>query len=211
MQRQHDRILTTHTGSLPRNAELLEDCRPGRRARGGDQIVAARRGGGQRRRGRQATAGIDIVSDGRPGQTRSAISLRPDGRIFGQSTRLRSATSSPSRSCFGSTFSPSRSPHTPACRVRGRAPLPTARTPYARSRHPAAAMRSAGRRNAGSLAGPGARLHRHAHDDGTYDRLRVLPLRAPRRCGRVRGHRDVRFTLSWTPPTSASSATPTSG
>lgn len=68
MQRSDDRILTTHTGSLPRPAELEQAMLAkleGREPEGQDQLVAV---GIKDIVARQKEAGVDIVSDGELGK-----------------------------------------------------------------------------------------------------------------------------------------------
>ena len=71
MTRSTDRILTTHTGSLPRTAKvvellLAEDRQPG--ARRAELQAAVREAVAQVVR-RQAECGLDIINDGEQGRT----------------------------------------------------------------------------------------------------------------------------------------------
>ena len=71
MTRSTDRILTTHTGSLPRTAKvvellLAEDKNPGARR---DELLAAVREAVKLVVNKQVEAGVDIVNDGEQGRT----------------------------------------------------------------------------------------------------------------------------------------------
>ena len=71
MTRSTDRILTTHTGSLPRTAKvvellLAEDKNPGVRR---DELLAAVREAVKLVVNKQVEAGVDIVNDGEQGRT----------------------------------------------------------------------------------------------------------------------------------------------
>src|SRR5271169_812999 len=71
MKRSTDRILTTHTGSLPRTAKvvellLAEQKNPGTRK---DELNAAVREAIAHVVGKQTECGIDIINDGEQGRT----------------------------------------------------------------------------------------------------------------------------------------------
>lgn len=89
MKRSTDRILTTHTGSLPRPADLLPELLAAEEGSGARADFRARvRQAVQEAVSRQVAAGIDVVSDGEMGKPGFAHYIR--GRLRGFS-----ATASP--------------------------------------------------------------------------------------------------------------------
>src|SRR6266508_463187 len=83
MQRSTDRILTTHTGSLPRPAQLVEllEARDQREARAQPEYQGRVSAAVQDAVGRQAETGIDVLTDGEMG--RVAFSWYATERLTG--------------------------------------------------------------------------------------------------------------------------------
>ena len=116
MKRSVDRILTTHTGSLPRPEKLVELMfakEEGREV--GERVLADLvRSSVREVVERQQAAGIDIVSDGEMSKPSYATyvterltgfggeSLRP-GSVTSSSTRTSRATTSTTPACSAST------------------------------------------------------------------------------------------------------------
>src|SRR4051812_20745093 len=67
MRRSNDRILTTHTGSLPRPAKVVEQLLAGQRS--GPEFDAAVADAVADAIAKQKTAGLDIINDGEQGRT----------------------------------------------------------------------------------------------------------------------------------------------
>ena len=74
MKRSTSRILTTHTGSLPRSPELQELLRDREEQRGfdGNQFQAGVRNAVGEVVARQQDTGIDVVNDGEQGRSQYA-------------------------------------------------------------------------------------------------------------------------------------------
>ena len=78
MKRSQSRILTTHTGSLPRSVQLQELLREREDGRDYDpeRLAAGVREGVSDVVARQQSAGIDVVNDGEQGRSQYATYVK---------------------------------------------------------------------------------------------------------------------------------------
>jgi 5-methyltetrahydropteroyltriglutamate--homocysteine methyltransferase len=90
MKRSTDRILTTHTGSLPRPAELVELLRRGEAGEPGDRTAfdAAVRTAVAGAVRQQIEAGLDVVNDGEQGKPGYATYIKDRVTGFGGQSRV---------------------------------------------------------------------------------------------------------------------------
>jgi 5-methyltetrahydropteroyltriglutamate--homocysteine methyltransferase len=90
MKRSTDRILTTHTGSLPRPADLVELLRRREAGEPGDPAAfdAAVRGAVGAAVRRQVEAGLDVVNDGEQGKPGYATYIKDRVTGFGGQSRV---------------------------------------------------------------------------------------------------------------------------
>jgi 5-methyltetrahydropteroyltriglutamate--homocysteine methyltransferase len=87
MQRSTERILTTHTGSLPRRPDLLEMLLDGRRDAAFDELAQA---GVAEVVGQQVACGLDVVNDGEVAKASFATYVTERLSGFGGTTGSRS-------------------------------------------------------------------------------------------------------------------------
>src|SRR5262245_56582095 len=90
MQRSAERILTTHTGSLPRPTGLVEMLRRAEAGELGDRTAfdAAVRAAVGHAVGKQVEAGLDVVNDGEQGKPGYATYLKDRVTGFGGQSRV---------------------------------------------------------------------------------------------------------------------------